>query len=861
MDALENALATVTNNLIPGYADATASASAEILDTNIAQLVCDAQQGSLTHEDMAQILSRLMVNLVARWKLSDHELEQVKSVLTAEQQIHAQVSSKLTELEAWLHESDRVDLGNQVTKLTQELKVSTRTARTHEQNWHNATSEIRELKECIAELSNQHIEAHWIDLQTEREFDKYLLALANDEIAELTQKIRLLKNERIEGKRQTFRLKSELMAMEEKLRRLQHPSFNTGRDDESSHAEPKLQQVPQGNTRCPLTPSQTTALEVPVQDLSQVNSPLHFDPLVVHAPVPLSDAATLSDVQQTSAANLGPASQPPVPLPVPTRSMASTSPSAAQHTRGPPPSAVSLRGASSPVSVLPPRSTLLVLAPPLGATPSCASPVAANLPSPAQQADASSPHHVAQPGMSTKELDTIAKHIQKFQPKQDCSDNTSVYLKDLDFHLRRFPQATTEDKIYLMKLTSTREVSDWIDRQPIHILNDYRALCHALSREFDAPVSAMSFLAAWSVKQGRKESPSLYYSRLRKAYFGHRNEPNMEEQVEFKTLFLNNLHPNTSRLLGVTTCPRTLSNLELRELASKAFVFLRENAAKSVESSVYHVAGGSDEVERQSESQQSDDDIAASPSNPAQRPQNGSHQKHQYGRSAPARLSHSSSRGCEREKPFAKTKPRKKKPPRTNSPQEPPSTSGDSSIDSNIWTKVLDGLRKLSNDSQLTAINEPEVSDNTVLSVQLDPAPSLPSASSPVTESNQPFKQVLGNLKIKGASRKFYLRTTLEQTLDYDALVDPGADITVMSNTLFNQLQAMLKNSGRTLRVNHCSLEIGAFALTNTHLDSMATLHWTIGPHKLVHPRRRFHTKKPRNFEFMVESVPGPKNL
>lgn len=50
--------------------------------------------------------------------------------------------------------------------------------------------------------------------------------------------------------------------------------------------------------------------------------------------------------------------------------------------------------------------------------------------------------------------------------------------------------------------------------------------------------------------QGRHESSQEYYHRLFKAYFGSKNEPGMKEDVNFKTLFIQNLHPTTSAQLG-----------------------------------------------------------------------------------------------------------------------------------------------------------------------------------------------------------------------------------------------------------------------------------------------------------------------
>ncbi len=74
-------------------------------------------------------------------------------------------------------------------------------------------------------------------------------------------------------------------------------------------------------------------------------------------------------------------------------------------------------------------------------------------------------------------------------------------------------------------------------------------------------------MAALETRQGRHEPPQAYYSRLRRAYFGTRNEPDMEDELNFKTLFLRNLHPGVSHHLGVLACPRTMNAQQLRDLA------------------------------------------------------------------------------------------------------------------------------------------------------------------------------------------------------------------------------------------------------------------------------------------------------
>lgn len=78
-------------------------------------------------------------------------------------------------------------------------------------------------------------------------------------------------------------------------------------------------------------------------------------------------------------------------------------------------------------------------------------------------------------------------------------------------------------------------------------------------------------MTALETKQGRQETPQAYYNRLRQAYFGAHNKPDLEEDVNFKSLFLKNLHPGVSHHLGVMACPRSMTIQQLRDLTQKAY--------------------------------------------------------------------------------------------------------------------------------------------------------------------------------------------------------------------------------------------------------------------------------------------------
>ncbi len=111
----------------------------------------------------------------------------------------------------------------------------------------------------------------------------------------------------------------------------------------------------------------------------------------------------------------------------------------------------------------------------------------------------------------------------------------------------------------------------FLDRQPANTKTDYQLLQKALIKDFADPESDQGLAAALETRQGHHEPPQAYYSRLRQAYFGTRNESDMEDELNFKTLFLRNLHPGISHLLGVLACPRTMNTQQLTDLVQKAY--------------------------------------------------------------------------------------------------------------------------------------------------------------------------------------------------------------------------------------------------------------------------------------------------
>ncbi len=184
-------------------------------------------------------------------------------------------------------------------------------------------------------------------------------------------------------------------------------------------------------------------------------------------------------------------------------------------------------------------------------------------------------------GLDLKDLDKLARNVGKFNPSVPNSQKVQAYLQDIDFHLEMRPNVTDKDKLYLLRTTSSPEVRSFLDRQPVNTKTDYQRLRKALIKEFADPESDQGLVAALETRQGRHEPPQAYYSRPRQAYFGTRNDSDMEDELNFKTLFLRNLHPGISHHLGVLACPRTMNTQQLRDLVQKAYYKQKMAAEKS----------------------------------------------------------------------------------------------------------------------------------------------------------------------------------------------------------------------------------------------------------------------------------------
>ncbi|XP_057184426.1 uncharacterized protein LOC130550913 [Triplophysa rosa] len=424
------------------------------------------------------------------------------------------------------------------------------------------------------------------------------------------------------------------------------------------------------------------------------------------------------------------------------------------------------------------------------------------------------------------------------------------------------------------------------------------------------------------LKQGHFETPLAYYNRLRQTYFGARNEPEMEEDFNFRTLFLRNLHPSVSHHLGVMACPRTMTTQQLPDMAHKAYVKHKTTSEKTVKNPVifpvsehypaltlegakpHHNARPGNRETRDFTATEWYDYSGARAKHPTGHPERprgrprwsddprdsaawetnrrprrhrptpaGTTSPNSHRRNAPQRprdksKSHLTSESAEilkilkeliqkgPNKPYEKdmsdssrlrvaeiNKPSECPPPKDN-----PQTSANAPINSEPTSRTpkYSGVQ---NAPQLTADHpeqtktlqpiidqEPKVPESAVLVVCLrTEQPEIsPNCLSVTTQA--PVPSLLGNLIEKGVARKLYLAITLEHEVRLEALVDTGADLTLMSSQLFHRLSEEAKRQNRTLKPQRCVLNMQSYSQTEVRLEQITPIHLTIGPMSLVHP-------------------------
>ena len=463
------------------------------------------------------------------------------------------------------------------------------------------------------------------------------------------------------------------------------------------------------------------------------------------------------------------------------------------------------------------------------------------------------PDQAAYPIIPDHLLNKMVPNIERFEPGVNGDLEISTYLKDIEYCLRKFPHATVDDRIYLIRATSSREVTSFILRQPLSVQADYNALCEALRREFEDPGDETGLAAAMAVTQGKLESPLVYYRRLRKAFFGPRNDPGMEEDVNFKTLFIKNLHPATSHPLGIGPCPRTMSSSQLRDMAVKGFAKHKHTSQQQVNArAVYQLDFESPRLELNGAPY-------CKPTRPSSRAKHGS--QHLRPRRPPLQPTNSDLVGQREQRAphTVRTKTRtdtdmikvnrtdlerlltrvlgahpEQSKPLGQSRSRPTPVKG-TRAKRRKQTHEVSSTTGQSSDSESDGEYPHAVSSNSHSLKSLTKATSRrsgPSQSAPA----QPCQLFLGNLIEEKKTSKLYLPITLEQNVKLEALVDTGADITMIPPSMFEELNRADRQTNRKLKPQQCDLEIRTVSAVSTPVNLCVQLLITIGPLRLTHP-------------------------
>ena len=187
--------------------------------------------------------------------------------------------------------------------------------------------------------------------------------------------------------------------------------------------------------------------------------------------------------------------------------------------------------------------------------------------------------------LSSGQLKSVAKCISFFDPEPTGSTETHTYLEDIEYHLAEYGPVDATTKVKLICLTASRDVVSFIRRQSRRVAQDWNALRQAIIDEYADSRSTGSITSAILIHQGHDEQVDSYYTRLRMAFFGYVNTVNMEEDLNFKALFIANLHPSVKKHIPLGTDHRTKRALDLRRLAREAFS--REHSSSHEPKDVY----------------------------------------------------------------------------------------------------------------------------------------------------------------------------------------------------------------------------------------------------------------------------------
>lgn len=94
----------------------------------------------------------------------------------------------------------------------------------------------------------------------------------------------------------------------------------------------------------------------------------------------------------------------------------------------------------------------------------------------------------------------------------------------------------------------------------------------------------------------------------------------------------------------------------------------------------------------------------------------------------------------------------------------------------------------------------------------------------------------LAKILQKGVHRRLFLPVTLQREVDHEALLDTAADISVMSRSVFLDLQLRARRANREMHLLSHPIRIRPYAKTTTHMDQALLCRIQVGHMTVEHP-------------------------
>lgn len=340
----------------------------------------------------------------------------------------------------------------------------------------------------------------------------------------------------------------------------------------------------------------------------------------------------------------------------------------------------------------------------------------------------------------------------------------------------------------------------------------------------------------------------------------------MEEDFNFRTLFLRNLHFTVSQHLGIMACPRTMTTRQLRDLAHKAYGKQRTASEKTVKNPVILLVSelypelpleGARQRHSERPFNRGSRDFTASQEWYGHE---GARPKHQMGR---AERSWSRPNSSDNQKGGGSWEPGNSQHRYTQSKVKPELPQKQSDTDTSESAEILRILKELiqkrphkqdhedkpdslfisqTKDFGVQTISQTptnqslQVPESAVLTVSFPTEAQETSLNCLPINTTAPVPSLLGNLIERGEAKKLYLSITLENEVELEALVDTGADLTLMSSQLFTRLQNRAKAQNLTLKPQRCMVNVQSYSQTEVQLQQVIPIHLTLGPMSIIHP-------------------------